>query len=140
MCAPRPARSSSSRAGRREGWTMPQYARPDADVTDGNWTKSTGGNVDLFSMVDESIADDGDYIESALAPSNDVCVLRLSDVEDPLSSNGHVVRFRRGKNSAGGAQIDLTVQLRQGYVDEETPGTLIAAVTRADIAAAFTDD
>jgi len=112
---------------------MPQFARPDADLVDGNWVKSTGGNVDLFSMVDEASFDDADYIESGLAPSSDACALRLSDVEDPQSSSSHVVRWRHGKDVAGGAQIDLTVQLRQGYVNESTQGTLIAGVTRANL-------
>src|SRR3990167_7123908 len=81
---------------------MPQFARPDADLVDGNWVKSTGGNVDLFSMVDEASFDDADYIESGLAPSSDACALRLSDVEDPQSSSSHVVRWRHGEDGAGG--------------------------------------
>lgn len=117
---------------------MAQFARPDADVTDGNWIKSTGGNVDLYTMVDESSFSDADYIESGVAPSTDAVVLRLSDVTDPVSSVNHVVRYRYGKDSAAGAQIDIVVQLRQGYVSEGTPGTLIASQTHANVADGFT--
>ena len=84
------------------------------------------------------MADDADYIQSALAPSNAAYVTKLTSVEDPQSSSGHVVRYRYQKNAAGGAQIDLTVELRQGYVSEGSPGTLIAQWVHTDIPSAWT--
>ena len=117
---------------------MPQFARPNADIVDGNWTKSTGGNVDLFSMIDEVTADDTDFIQSALAPANDAAAMHLSDVEDPQVSTGHIVRYRFKKSAAAGAQIDLIVQLRQGYTAEATQGTLIHAETHANISDVIT--
>lgn len=117
---------------------MAQFARPNADVTDGNWTKSTGGNVDLYTMIDEASADDADYIQSGLAPSSDVCVVGLSSVEDPQSSSGHVVRYRYAKDASGGAQIDLTVQLRQGYTSEGAQGTLIHSEAHTNISNTWT--
>jgi len=115
-----------------------QFARPNADIVDGNWIKSTGGNTDLFSMIDESVFDDADYIESGLAPAADAVAMHLSDVTDPVSSINHTVRYRYGKDSAAGAQIDIVVQLRQGYVSEGAQGTLIASQTHANVGAGFT--
>jgi hypothetical protein len=118
-----------------------QFARPDADTTnEGAWTDQAGGSANLFSTVDEAVASDSDYVRSAVAPTNDVIVFRLSDIEDPLSSSGHVLRWRRAKDAAGGAQIDMTVQLRQGYVNESTLGTLIASKAVTAISETFTDD
>ena len=84
-------------------------------------------------MIDEVVADDVDFIQSALAPANDAAAMHLSDVEDPLVSTGHIVRYRFQKSAAAGAQIDLIVQLRQGYTAEATPGTLIHAETHTNI-------
>jgi hypothetical protein len=117
---------------------MAQFARPDADLVDGAWIKSTGGNVDMYTMIDEAVADDTDYIESEVGPSASACGINLSDVSDPLSATGHVVRYRYKKDAAGGAQIDITVQLRQGYVDEGTQGTLIHSEVHTDVAETWT--
>lgn len=117
---------------------MAQFARPDADITDGNWIKSTGGNTDLYTMIDETPFDDADYIESGLAPSTNAVAVRLSDVVDPVSSADHVVRYRYGKDAAAGAQIDVVVQLRMGYTGEGGMGTLIHAETHTNVAAGFT--
>jgi len=117
---------------------MAQFARPDADIVDGNWVKSTGGNVNLFQMIDETPFDDADYIESGLAPATDAVAVNLSDVTDPVSSINHIVRYRYGKDSAAGAQIDIVVQLRQGYVSEGAQGTLIHAETHTNVSSGFT--
>lgn len=114
---------------------MAQFARPDADIVEDGWTEDDGGTTDIFDQIDESIADDNDYIMTGLTPTSDVYVCSLSTVEDPQSSSGHVVRYRYGKDAANGDQIDITVQLRQGYVNEGTPGTLIAAATHTNAGA-----
>jgi hypothetical protein len=83
-----------------------RYARPDADVSDGNWLPSTPG--DLYAMLDEEItADDNDYIYTTTAST---CVLRLSNATDPGTSNQHVLRYR--VRSADGST--LVVTLKQG--------------------------
>ncbi|MGL5936177.1 MAG: hypothetical protein ACRCZI_11225 [Cetobacterium sp.] len=115
-----------------------QFARPDADTFRDNWEEDDGTTDALFAELDEVVADDADFIRTVLTPTNDVMVLRLSDVFDPLSSTGHILRVRYGKDSAGGDQIDLVIQLRQGYVSEGTPGTLIASATITNIPAGFT--
>jgi len=58
-----------------------QYAHPDADVSKGSWTASTGS--DLAPMVDEADPDDADYITSAATPDHDICELRLSSIPTP---------------------------------------------------------
>ena len=119
---------------------MVQFAQPDADITDGNWLNEAASNINMFQSIDEgsSAVNDADYIESPLAPVNEACAFNLSNVSDPLSSGGHIMRWRRGKDTAGGAQVDLTVQLRQGYVSEGAQGTLINAFSDTNIPDAFT--
>jgi hypothetical protein len=114
---------------------MAQFARPSTDTTRDNWEEDDGGTTDIFDQIDETVADDADYIRTGLAPTSDVYVTKLTSVEDPVSSANHVVRYRYGKNTTGGAQIDLIVQLRQGYTNEGAPGTLIAAQTHTDVGA-----
>lgn len=117
---------------------MAQFARPDADLLEDNWTEDDGGVLDIFDQIDEVTADDVDYVHTGLAPVNDVYVARLSDVTDPVSSTGHIIRYRYSKDAAAGATINLIVQLRQGYVNEGTPGTLIASATHNGISETWT--
>lgn len=105
---------------------MAQFARPSTDTTIGTYTDQGGGTTNIYTTIDETVASDADYIQSVLAPANAPYVTKLSTIEDPVSSTGHVVRYRYGKNAAGGSQIDLTVELRQGYTNEGAQGTLIA--------------
>lgn len=112
---------------------MSQFARPSTDATKGNWTDQGAGTTNLFQAIDETVASDADYVQSGLAPSADVYVTKLSAVEDPQSSSGHTVRYRYGKNASGGAQINLTVELRSAYTNESTQGTLIASWSHTDV-------
>jgi hypothetical protein len=99
----------------------PRYGRPRADVSAGGWTPSSGS--DLYAMLDESVADDGDYI-SVLSAST--CEVHLRDIVNPGGTAGRVVRFRSpaGYTASGG----VVVSLRQG-------STEIAAWTINPIAA-----
>lgn len=120
---------------------MAQFARPDNDFNNpGSWTDEAAGSTNIFQSIDETSPSDADYIQSPLAPSTAIYVARLSDIEDPVSSTGHVLRTRYAKNSAGGAQIDIVNQLREGYVNEGSPGTLIVARTFTDVSETFTTD
>lgn len=115
---------------------MPQFERPDADTTLGNYTDQGGGAVNIFQAIDEVAPSDADFIRSPTNPVNEIYVCRLSDVTDPLLSTGHIIRVRAGTDVAsGGNIIDMVVQLRQGYVSEGTQGTLIATLTQANISA-----
>jgi len=57
----------------------------------------------------------------------------LSSAEDPLSGSSHVIKYRYSKDVAAGDQIDLTVELREGYTNEGSKGTLIKQWTHTDI-------
>lgn len=107
---------------------MVQFARPSTDTTRDNWEEDDGTTTNIFDQIDETVADDADFIRTVLAPTNDVFVTKLTALEDPVSSTGHTVRWRYAKNAAGGAQINLTVELRQGYTNEGSQGTLIATL------------
>ena len=81
-----------------------QFARPTADSSTGTWTASTGS--DLFAMLDETTADDGDYI---ITSGTSTCEVALTSLSDPASSADHIVRYRISATSGG-----ITVRLRQG--------------------------
>ena len=108
---------------------MAQFARPSADSADGLWTDQAGG-TSLFGALDESVASDSDYIQSGDAPSADVVKIKLGSLTDPVSSTGHVVRYRIGKTGTG--TVNLTARLVQGT-------TTIAEWAHTDIAAGPTD-
>jgi hypothetical protein len=120
---------------------MAQFGRPSADTNNpGGYTDQGGGSSNIYTKIDEVTYDDADYIRSPLAPSSSVYVTKLSNLEDPVSSSGHVLRTRYAKDAAGGATINLVVELRQGYVNEGTPGTLICTRTFNGISETFTTD
>jgi len=119
---------------------MPQFARPDADTTLGNYQNQAGGTTNIFQAIDESTASDADYIRSPASPVNEVYVCRLSDVTDPALSTGHIMRMRTAVDQAAQEALDFTQQLRQGYVSEGTQGTLIASQSRTGVTSTtFTD-
>lgn len=95
-----------------------QFARPDEDVTKGNWDDSNGNNNDiLYDDIDEVTPDDNDYIESPDDPSSEECEIGLGSLTDPESSSGHYVRYRWQAPESGGGQpasIDFTVKLMEG--------------------------
>lgn len=112
---------------------MAQFARPDQDTTIGNFTDQVGGTTNIFSSIDETSANDTDYIRSPASPSNQVYVCRLSDVADPVSSTGHTMRMRTSCDQDAQETLDFTQQLRQGYTNEGSQGTLIASQSRTGV-------
>lgn len=117
---------------------MAQFARPSADTLRDNWDEDDGTTTSIFSEIDESSVDDADFIRSQLGPTSDVYVTKLTSVTDPSASSGHIVRYRIGKDLTAGNQIDFLVELRQGYVDETTKGTLIEDWTHTNVDALTT--
>ena len=117
---------------------MAQFGRPDADTHIGAYEDELGGTSDIFEAIDEVSPSDSDYITSEFAPSDSPYVCHLSAVTDPNVSTGHVVRYRARKDPSTGAQVDLTVELREGYVSEGSPGTLIASDVELDLPTSFT--
>ena len=94
---------------------MTQYARPDADVADGQFVNESGNNTNLYAGIDESSAGDSDFVtstdESAFA--TDTMTVGLSNVTDPSSAANHIVRYRaKGYDGGmGGSVEDITVAL-----------------------------
>lgn len=119
---------------------MAQFGRPSTDTTLDTWEEDDGTTTSIFDQIDEASFDDADYIRTELTPTSAVFVTKLTTIEDPLSSAGHVVRWRQAKSAAGGDQIDLTVQLRQGYTNEGAQGTLIASKANTNISDGFAAD
>ena len=111
---------------------MAQNARPDADIQVGGWS-STGAN--LFSVLDESSANDADYISSTSStPLPTDGLVTLSNVTDPVSSSGHKIWARcKGSTAAG----SITVKLHQG--NPLGAGTPIATLTIASLTTSFAD-
>jgi hypothetical protein len=103
-------------------------ASPNADTYLGEWADEADGTTNIYTHIDETTASDSDYIKSDEAPSNQAYVCKLSSLTDPVSSVNHRVYVRFRKNPSGGPTTDLTVQLREGYTNESSQGTLIATV------------
>lgn len=113
---------------------MPQFGRPSADTNNpGSFTDQGGGSVNIYLTIDEVTADDADFIRSPTSPASAVYVTALTSVTDPVSSTGHIMRMRTNTDLGAQESIDFTHQLRQGYVNEATQGTLIASQTRLGV-------
>lgn len=103
------------------------FLRPDADSVDGGWTNESGGTT-LFSSIDETTANDTDYIQSATNPASDICKISLGDTAVPLIAPVYV-RYRYKKDNAG-QTMALTVRLLEGT-------TQIASWTHTNISTSF---
>lgn len=94
---------------------MAQFARPIADFTNIGPYTASDGSTDLWSVIDETVASDADYVRS---PSNPAGTERyaatLSSISDPAIHTGHIVRYRIRKNLAAGRGIDINVFLVDG--------------------------
>lgn len=117
---------------------MAQFARPSADTHLGNYEDELGGVTGIYQSIDEVTPNDTDYITSEFDPSSSPYVTKLTAVTDPNVHTGHTVRYRARKNPSTGAQIDLVVELREGYVSEASQGTLIASDTQLNLPSSFT--
>ena len=112
---------------------MAQFGRPSADTVRTAWTDQGGGTTNIYTTIDETVASDADYIKTAAPPGTNEYETLLTSLTDPVSSTGHIMRWRRRKQPASGsAQINLTVRLLQG-------GTQIVSRADTDIPGTFTD-
>jgi hypothetical protein len=102
---------------------MPQFARPSSDITTTNWTRSSGTD-EYWTYIDEDTADDADYVQTQ--NTNSGLEVKLSAVDDPASSTGHIIRVRNWMvgSAAGEAR---TILLLQG-------GTTIATLITGTLA------
>lgn len=95
----------------------PRYARPQSDISTGNWAPSSG--LSLSAMLSEANPDASTSITSSSAG---LCELKLNAVADPQTSSGQVVRYQASSSNGGG----LTVRLKQG-------SSVIASWTHASL-------
>ncbi len=96
-----------------------QFARPDADLSIVNWTDSAGDGINYTKINEVVPDDDGNYSESPtedVGSDNDDAEFGLSTVSDPMTSAGHILRYRyrNSGDNGGNARIDLVVELKQG--------------------------
>lgn len=96
-----------------------QFASPIADGGIGHWTTQSGGTTNLYASVDETLPDDTDYIKSYFSNVADPVTLTLGAVQAPLAGPRYL-RYRYGKDAAGGRRVDLTVELMQGASSLQT--------------------
>ena len=100
---------------------MVQYARPDADDTDGNWTDKDGGTTLYTSIDDTSTGDDATtFIKVADQSSNEVCIVRLSDVSAPGTSGTYIKYKALTEDNMGMGQPGLKLELLQGSTVKAT--------------------
>ena len=77
---------------------MVQFSRPDNDDAIGVWTDEAGGTTDIYTGIDEVVAEDTELIASDNNPtSSEVCDIGMSTITDPAVSTGHIFRWRYQK-------------------------------------------
>lgn len=108
---------------------MAQFARPDSDIDNpGSWTLSSGSNI--YELLDETSAVDSDEVTlSTTSTTYQEFEVGLSNVTDPASSSGHIVRWRY--ELAGGSMTKaFQMRLMQGTTAIATDEvTLVAGGT-----------
>jgi hypothetical protein len=96
------------------------YARPTSDITT-QWTPSTG--TDHYALIDETTANDADYIYATAAGQTDE--VRLASMSAPQAGTDLLINYKVA-GIVGSASV--TMSLRQG-----SGGTLIATDTAKNI-------
>lgn len=92
---------------------MAQLARPDSDIS-----HSAYWGLYSYTLIDEVVPDDVDVIGCG-GNGSGTLECGLSDVSDPVSSSGHVVRFRAWQQNNAN-QRTLAVYLVQGSTVKAT--------------------
>lgn len=110
------------------GVTLTQL-RPNADTSIGSWTTHTGSTSNLFQTIDETVADDNDFIQSETNPSSSIARFALTDTGNPSINTNHTLRYRYYKT--GTQTVNLVVRLKEGT-------TVIASNTHNNIGTTVT--
>ena len=113
-----------------------QIIRPTTDVVDGQWTNEEQTAVDLYDSIDEINLDTTDHIHSEKGPNKSAVVIGLGTASDPEISSGHKIRYAYNKEETG--VVNLTVELREGYVSESSLGALRASWYHDNVSADVT--
>ena len=104
---------------------MAQYGRPDSDIVLGGFKDELFGTTNIYTSIDETSADDADYVRS---PTNSTGTYEagLSNITDPVSSSGHIIRFRYKRADVNSA---ITVLLFQGNTQIASTGSVTTTGT-----------
>ena len=111
---------------------MRRVLRPTVDTYRDNgfpneWVTHLNGTTSLYAEVDEAYNDTADFVKVWVGATADpIVVFKLSSVPTPSLRTNHTLLFWCAYLSgAGTGNTGLTVQIREGYVNEGSPGTLI---------------
>jgi hypothetical protein len=119
-----------------EGTT--QIIRPIATTFAGNWTPV--GAATLHEAVDEETASFTDHIVSDDDPTDSPVALRLEPLPEPATlGTGDITVHVQYDREGGAATANVVLELRQGYVNEGSPGTLLGTDSDPDVTDAAVD-
>ena len=100
---------------------MAQYMRPTGDkADDGNWESTDGdeaeGTTIFYSAIDETSADDNDYIQGDSSGGATTIDFELTNgISDPGVTTGHKIVYRWSlPDESGSSNCNLTVKLMVG--------------------------
>lgn len=95
---------------------MAQFSRPASDISDGAWAPV--GEVDIYATIDETVAADADYAESATSDTTfEVGMSNLGEAQ----SGTWTVRVR-GRTDGFASNPNMTVVLKQDGVTIRSEG------------------
>jgi hypothetical protein len=106
-----------------------QYLRPNADDSAGAWTTETGATTNLYQSIDETSANDSDYIRSPVNPTQSACKFALPGPSVP-PKRPFTIRYRYEKDQPTGT-MSLRARLLCGT-------TVIATWTESNISDTWT--
>lgn len=118
-----------------------QIIDPVEDTFIGSWDNELQAGSDIYtSLLDGDTVTDEAWIISPHQPSSEIYVAKLTDFINPvISVDPWKIKFRAQKMNDTGVSLDLTVQLRQYYVNEGDQGDLIYEELFEDVAFGFQD-
>jgi hypothetical protein len=105
--------------------TARQGARAVSTTTATGW--SAVGAASIHAAINETPASDSEYAQSVASPSGSVFVTALDTVSTPAAGTVSLA-VRHSKDSAA-ETITQTIEVREGYVSEGTPGTVRGTAT-----------
>lgn len=102
---------------------MAQFARPDSDIAVNSFLNEFGTTT-LWSSLDEVSPSDTDYVGSEFIQTQVQFECGLSDITDPASSAGHIIRFQYQIAFFNGSSSGFDVILMQGATPIATASIL----------------
>lgn len=72
-------------------------------------------------------------MESDVAPTRERIARKFPALLEPKTNRGHRIKYALEKTPEDGAPMDVVVELRQGYVDENNKGDLLMSWPHKDV-------